>query len=72
MKKKYRIENLDCGHCAAKLEEALQKINGVTSAKVNFITSKVTLEIEDDKAESVLEQVMKVTKKTLPDVTLKG
>lgn len=71
MKKKFKIVNLDCGHCAVKLENALSKIEGVDVVKVNFLTSKVTLEIDEKNEEDIIEQIYKVTKKTLPDVELK-
>ncbi len=48
MKKKFNVENLDCAHCAAKMEEAIKKIPGVTDATMNFMTQKLTLEMEDD------------------------
>ena len=48
MKKKFKVENLDCAHCAAKMEEAIKKIPGVTDAAMNFMTQKLTLEIADD------------------------
>lgn len=48
MKKKYKVENLDCAHCAAKMEEAIKKIPGVIDATMNFMTQKLTLEIADD------------------------
>ena len=48
MKKKFKVENLDCAHCAAKMEEAIKNIPGVTDASMNFMTQKLTLELEDD------------------------
>ena len=48
MKKKFKITGLDCGHCASRLEEALNKISGIENAKVNFLTKKVTIEAADD------------------------
>ena len=48
MKKKFKVENLDCAHCAAKMEEAIKKIPGVKDAAMNFMTQKLTLEISDD------------------------
>ena len=70
MKKKYKIENLDCGHCAAKLEEALGKIEGVRSAKVNFLTQKVTLDIEESNEERICNEVVKVVSKVIPNAKL--
>ncbi len=48
MKKKFKVENLDCAHCAAKMEEAIKKIPGVEDAVMNFMMQKLTLEIADD------------------------
>ena len=70
MKKKFKITGLDCGHCAARLEEALNKISGIENAKVNFLTQKVTIEAADDNMERICEEVKVVTKKTLPDCEL--
>lgn len=47
MKKIYKIE-VDCANCAAKMEEAVKKLPGVTAAAVNYITQKMTLEYPDD------------------------
>ena len=44
---KLSLKGLDCAHCAAKMEEAIKKIPGVTDAVMNFMTQKLTLEIED-------------------------
>ena len=70
MKKKFKTTGLDCGHCAARLEEALNKISGIESAKVNFLTQKVTIEAADEDIERVCDEVKAVTKKTLPDCDL--
>ena len=37
MKKIYRLENLDCANCAAKIENALKKLDGVSDASVSFM-----------------------------------
>ena len=47
MKKTYRLKNLDCAHCAAKMETALGKLDGVTGVSVNFLTQKLTFEAPD-------------------------
>lgn len=48
MKKKYTIEGLDCANCAAKIEEALGKLDGVESARVSFLSEKVKFDLRDD------------------------
>ena len=47
MKKTYAMENLDCANCAAKMEKAILKIDGVKSATVSFFAQKLVLEAED-------------------------
>ena len=47
MKKVFKLEDLDCANCAAKMEAALQKLDGVNAVSVNFLTQKLTLEAED-------------------------
>ena len=67
MKKIYRMEDLDCAHCAAKMENAIAKLEGVTAVTVNFMAQKLVLEAEDDKFDAVLEQAIKICKKVEPD-----
>ena len=67
MKKKFKLENLDCANCAAKMEAAIQKIDGVTGASVNFMMQKMTLEAEDDSFEAILDEACKVIAKVEPD-----
>ena len=44
MKLKFSITGLDCPNCAAKLSAMLEKEEGIDSAKINFLTEKVTVE----------------------------
>lgn len=67
MKKIYNLKDLDCANCAAKMEEAISKIEGVTSVNVSFLTQKMTLEAEETKYEEILKTVVKVCKKIEPD-----
>ena len=69
MKKKFNCE-VDCANCAAKLEDAIKKIDGVDDAKVNFLTQKLTLVAADDIFESILDQVIKTAKRLVPDTVL--
>ena len=50
MKKKFKLQDLDCANCAAKMEEAIKKIPGVNDASVSFMTQKMTVETADDAA----------------------
>lgn len=70
MKKKFKLENLDCAHCAAKMEDAINKIDGVEEASVSFLTSKLTIIADDDKFEDIVDAAIKVIKKIEPDCEL--
>ena len=66
MKKKFKCE-IDCANCAAKVEEAVRKIDGVTDARVNFMTQKFTLEADDARYDEILQEAVRVGKKIEPD-----
>jgi copper chaperone CopZ len=69
MKKKFKCE-IDCANCAAKVEEAAKKIDGVKSISINFMTQKMTLEADDDRFDEILEEVLKTGKKIEPDFSV--
>ena len=70
MKVKFKIKGIDCANCAAELERAIQKIDGVTEASLSFMTEKLVMEIEDDRKDEVLKNLKKVVKKEEPDCTI--
>ena len=67
MKKTFELEDLDCAHCAAKMEEGIAKLDGVVAVSVNFLTQKLTLEAEDAVFDKVLKQAVKICRKIEPD-----
>lgn len=71
MKKTFKLIDLDCAHCAAKMEEAIKKLPGVTNASVNFLQQKFTLEASDDQFDEALKAAIKVCKDVEPDYTIK-
>lgn len=66
MKKTYQLENLDCANCAAKMETAINRIEGVDKATVSFMTQKLTVETSGD-IEKIMAEVIKVISKVEPD-----
>lgn len=70
MKKRFKLENLDCANCAAKMEAAIQKLPGVHSATVSFLTQKLTLEADDERFDEIVEEAAKACRKVEPDCTL--
>lgn len=71
MKKTIKLIDLDCGHCAAKIENAVKKIDGVTNVSVSFIKQKMDLETPDDKFDAIFAEAENLIKKIEPDVTVK-
>ncbi|MDE6914991.1 MAG: cation transporter [Lachnospiraceae bacterium] len=67
MKKKFKLEDLDCAHCAAKMEEAIKKIEGVNDASVNFLAQKMTVDAVDERFDAIMEEVRAVCAKVEPD-----
>ena len=67
MKKTYELRDLDCANCAAKMEDAVSKIEGVKSVSFSFITQKMVLEAEDENIEEILKKIVKVCRKIEPD-----
>ncbi len=67
MKKVFRLEDLDCANCAAKMERCILKIDGVTDAKVSFIGQKMTIEADEVKFDEIMKQVEKTCKRVEPD-----
>lgn len=71
MKKTFRLEGLGCANCAAKMEKAINELDGVTNATVNFITTKMVIEAEDEKMVGIVAAAEKIIKKIEPDVIVK-
>lgn len=67
MKKVFLLEDLDCAHCAAKMEDAIRKIDGVNEVSITFLTQKLTLDADDAVFEKVLEKAAKAIRKIEPD-----
>ena len=70
MKKVDKLEDLDCANCAAKMECAIQKIEGVNSASVNFMGQRMTIDANDENFDIIMKQVVKVCRKIEPDCTI--
>ncbi len=70
MRKVFKLENLDCANCAAKMEEAIKKINGVQNASMRFMTQKLVIEADEANMDAVLDEAVKVCKKIEPDMTI--
>ena len=67
MKKTFKLIDLDCANCAAKMETAVKKIPGVKDATVSFMAQKMTIEAEDAQFDQVVKEAVAACKKVEPD-----
>ena len=67
MKKVYRLQDLDCANCAAKMEAAILKIDGVSAASVSFLTQKMTIDADEARFDAIMKEVVRICKKVEPD-----
>ena len=70
MRKVFKLQDLDCANCAAKMEDHIKKIDGVQDAKVNFMTQKFTLVADDARFDDIVEECARVCAKIEPDCTI--
>ncbi len=67
MQKTYIIENLDCANCAAELENALRKVEGIGSVSVSFMTQKLVIDFTAEDITSIMKEVRRIAAKIEPD-----
>lgn len=70
MKKTFKLTDLDCANCAAKMEAGIKKLDGVQDATVSFLTQKMTVEADDERFDEIMKQVVKVCRKIEPDCVI--
>ena len=70
MKKKFKLQDLDCANCAQKMEEAAKKTEGVKDASVNFMMQKMTVEADDDRFDDIMKKIVDTCKKVEPECVI--
>ena len=70
MKKVYRLEDLDCANCAAKMERAVAKIDGVNEVSISFMGQRMSIDADESRFEEIMDRVVKACKKVEPDCTI--
>lgn len=70
MKKRFKLENLDCAGCAAKMENNIKKIDGVNDAVVSFMTQRLSIDADDSRFEQIMQQVETVCRKVEPELVI--
>lgn len=67
MKKVFKLSELDCANCAAKMQAGIEEIPGVNMVSVNFLLQKLTLDADDERFDEILEEAAKICRKIEPD-----
>lgn len=67
MKRVYKLEDLDCANCAAKMERAINKIDGVQSASVSFMAQRLSVEADEARFEEIMDKIERTCKRVEPD-----
>ena len=67
MRKTFKLDEIDCANCARKLQDAIAKVDGVSSVSINFMTQKMTLEADDARFDDVFDEVVRLTADLEPD-----
>ena len=71
MKKRYKLENLCCANCAAKIEEGIRRIPGVKDATIAFMAQKLTIDADDERFDEIMLEAVKAAKKVEPDCVIR-
>ena len=70
MKKRFKLTDVDCANCAAKMEAAIKKIDGVHDATVSFMAQKMTVDADDGRFDDIMKEIVAVCKKVEPDCVI--
>ncbi len=71
MVKVLKMENLECAHCAEKMERKISKIEGVHSVSISFMAQKMILDCEDGDEKGILEKVREAVRSVEKDCVVK-
>ena len=67
MKKVFKLEDLDCAVCAAKMEDAIAKIAGVNAVSVSYMAQRLSIDAEESRFDEIMDEVVKKCKRVESD-----
>lgn len=70
MRKSFKLRDLDCANCAAKMERAVAKIDGVNEVSISFMGQRMSIDADEGRFEEIMDNVVKACKKIEPDCTI--
>ena len=63
MRRIFKVENVDCANCALKMQNNILKIEGISNATLNFLTQRLTVEFEDKKLSTIIDELQTACRK---------
>lgn len=70
MRKSFKLQDLDCANCAAKMEDGIGRIDGVNKASISFMTQKLVLDAEEARFDRILDEAQRICTSIEPDCTI--
>lgn len=70
MKRTYKLQNLECANCAHKMECDIQGLEGVNSAKINFMAGKLVVDADSDDLDALLDKAQRICSEYEKDCTI--
>ena len=70
MRKAFKLQDLDCANCAAKMVNAIKELDGVNSATISFMTQKLVLDADDARFDAILDEAQRICAKIEPDCVI--
>ena len=67
MRKVFKMKDLECANCAAKMEDAISKLDGVEKATISFLTQRFTLVADDEHFNDIVDECARICKTYEPD-----
>lgn len=71
MRKAFKLENLGCANCAAKMEADINKLDGVSKATISFMTQRLVIEANDDRFPAILDEAQAIISRFESDCIIK-
>ena len=70
MRKTFVLEDLDCAHCAAKMEAGIRALDGVKECTISFLAQKLVIDADDERFDEIMKEAVAICKKVEPDCTI--
>ncbi len=71
MRKVFKLQDLDCANCAAKMEDDIGRLGGVKRASVSFMAQKLVIETDGGgDLDALLAEAQSICSKYEPDCTI--